>query len=139
MSEVSFSSGYVIYQRNPDENDTSDNVGNYALALADAVSNATIYFDANGEEFNGTFLDFVKNYVTTLGEDVSFAENRLEATSVIVQNLEDSRDSVSGVVVDEEVANMMLYNKSLSAASRLMTAMDEALDVIINKTGLVGR
>ena len=114
-------------------------MGNYALALADAVSNATIYFDANGEEFNGTFLDFVKNYVTTLGEDVSFAENRLEATSVIVQNLEDSRDSVSGVVVDEEVANMMLYNKSLSAASRLMTAMDEALDVIINKTGLVGR
>ncbi len=132
-------SGYIIYQRNPDENDTSDNVGNYALALADAVSNATIYFDANGEEFNGTFLDFVKNYVTTLGEDVSFAENRLEATNVIVQNLEDSRDSVSGVVVDEEVANMMLYNKSLSAASRLMTAMDEALDVIINKTGLVGR
>ena len=132
-------SGYVIYQRNPNENDTSDNVGNYALALADAVSNATIYFDANGEEFSGTFLDFVKNYVTTLGEDVNFAENRLEATNVIVQNLEDNRDSVSGVVVDEEVANMMLYNKSLTAASRLMTAMDEALDVIINKTGLVGR
>ncbi len=34
---------------------------------------------------------------------------------------------------------MMLYNKSLSAASRLMTAMDEALDTIINKTGMVGR
>ena len=48
-------------------------------------------------------------------------------------------DACSGVVVDEEVANMMLYNKSLNAASRLMTAMDEALDVIINKTGLVGR
>ena len=70
---------------------------------------------------------------------MNFAENRLEATNVIVQNLEDNRDSVSGVVVDEEVANMMLYNKSLTAASRLMTAMDEALDVIINKTGLVGR
>ena len=41
--------------------------------------------------------------------------------------------------VDEEVANVMLYQKSLSAASRLMTAMDEALDVLINKTGLVGR
>ena len=41
--------------------------------------------------------------------------------------------------MDEEVANVMLYQKSLSAASRLMTAMDEALDVLINKTGLVGR
>lgn len=54
-------------------------------------------------------------------------------------SLQDSRDQVSGVVVDEEVANVMLYQKSLSAASRLMTAMDEALDVLINKTGLVGR
>lgn len=135
----SVNSGYVIYQRNPEEHDTADNVGNYALALADAVTNATIFFDANGEEFNGTFLDFVKNYVTTLGEDVSFSENRLNATSTIQRTLEDNRDSVSGVVVDEEVANMMLYNKSLSAASRLMTAMDETLDTIINKTGMVGR
>ena len=41
--------------------------------------------------------------------------------------------------MDEEVANMMLYQKSLQAASRLMTTLDEALDVLINKTGLVGR
>ncbi len=132
-------SGYVIFQRNPDEHDTADNVGNYALALADAIANGTHRFEPNGAEFDGTFLDYVKNYVTTLGEDVSFTESRLTATTTIQQELEDGRDSVSGVVVDEEVANMMLYNKSLSAASRLMTAMDEALDTIINKTGLVGR
>ncbi len=132
-------SGYIIFQRNPEIHDTAENVSNYALALADAVGNGTLYFDANGEEFNGTLLDYVKNYASTLAEDVSFAENRYTATSNIQANLEDNRDSVSGVVVDEEVANMMLYNKSLNAASRLMTAMDEALDVIINKTGLVGR
>lgn len=132
-------SGYVIFQRNPDANDTADNVGNYALALADAITNSSHHFEPNGEEFDGTFLDYIKNYVTTLGEDTNFAENRLTATATIQQNLLDNRDSVSGVVVDEEVANMMLYNKSLSAASRLMTAMDEALDTIINKTGMVGR
>ncbi len=132
-------SGYVIFQRNPDEHDTADNVGNYALALADAITNSSHRFEPNGAEFDGTFLDYVKNYVTTLGEDTNFAEGRLTATSNIQRNLEDNRDSVSGVVVDEEVSNMMLYNKSLSAASRLMTAMDEALDTIINKTGMVGR
>lgn len=132
-------SGYIIYQRNPDVNDTADAVANYALALADAVANQTFQFSPNDEDFEGTFLDYVKNYTTTLAEDVSFAEARLTATTVIQQNLEDSRDSVSGVVVDEEVANMMLYNKSLSAASRLMTAMDEALETLINKTGVVGR
>ena len=96
-------------------------MGNYALALADAITNSSHRFEPNGASFDGTFLDYVKNYVT------------------IQRNLEDNRDSVSGVVVDEEVSNMMLYNKSLSAASRLMTAMDEALDTIINKTGMVGR
>jgi len=132
-------SGYIIFQRNPDANDTADSVANYALALADAISNSSHNFSPNGADFDGTLLDYVKNYVTTLGEDVSFSENRLTATTTIKNNLEDNRDSVSGVVVDEEVANMMLYNKSLSAASRLMTAMDEALDTIINKTGMVGR
>lgn len=137
--EWAINSGYIIYMRNPDVNDTADSVANYALALADAIANETFAFSPNGEDFNGTFLDYIKNYVTTLAEDASYAETRLTATSVIQQNLEDSRDSVSGVVVDEEVANMMLYNKSLSAASRLMTAMDEALETLINKTGVVGR
>ena len=53
-------------------------------------------------------------------------------------NLNDQRDSVAGVNVDEETANLMLYNKSLSAASRLMTTLDDALDVLINRTGRVG-
>lgn len=132
-------SGYVIYERNPDVNDTPENVSNYALALANSIGEGVHYFDANGIEFEGSFLDYVKNYAATLAEDVSYAENRLVATSNIQSTLEDNRDSVSGVVVDEEVANMMLYNKSMSAASRLMTAMDEAIDIIVNKTGLVGR
>lgn len=130
-------SGYIIYQKGDDN--AADNVGNYALALAQAISEGKHLFDSNHEEFRGSFLDYVKGYVSTLAEDVSFAQNRHTATATITESLEDSRDAVAGVVVDEEVANLMLYQKSLSAASRLMTAMDEALDVLINKTGLVGR
>ena len=129
--------GYLIYQRNDDS--TADNVSNYGLALYQAIADGTQYFNSNGEEFTGTFLDYIKGYVTTLAEDISYVDNRHVATSTIQSSLDDSRDEVSGVVVDEEVANVMLYQKTLSAASRLMTAMDEALDVIINKTGLVGR
>ena len=128
---------YIIFNRN--SNGDADNVGNYALALSQTLIDGTHGFDSNGEVYQGTFLDYVKGYVSTLAEDVSFADNRHTATSTVSNSLQDSRDEVSGVVVDEEVANVMLYQKSLSAASRLMTAMDEALDVLINKTGLVGR
>ena len=128
---------YIIFEKT--EGGDADNEGKYALALSQTLIDGTHGFDSNGEVFQGTFLDYVKGYVSTLAEDVSFAENRHTAASTVSNSLQDSRDQVSGVVVDEEVANVMLYQKSLSAASRLMTAMDEALDVLINKTGLVGR
>ena len=128
---------YIIFEKTEDGD--ADNEGKYALALSQTLIDGTHGFDSNGEVFQGTFLDYVKGYVSTLAEDVSFAENRHTAASTVSNSLQDSRDQVSGVVVDEEVANVMLYQKSLSAASRLMTAMDEALDVLINKTGLVGR
>ncbi len=90
------------------------------------------------EGFTGTFLDYFKTIGTTLGSDISFTTGREEAAGVMASNLDDQRDSVAGVNVDEETANMMLYNKSLSAASRLMTTLDDALDVLINRTGRVG-
>lgn len=128
---------YIIFRKAAGGN--ADNEGKYALALSQALIDGTHGFDSNGEVFQGTFLDYVKSYVSTLAEDVSFAQSRHTASATVSNSLQDSRDQVSGVVVDEEVANVMLYQKSLSAASRLMTAMDEALDVLINKTGLVGR
>ena len=103
-------SGYVIFQRNPDANDTADNVGNYALALADAITNSSHRFDSASRSltFSSCWLVWYRSSWICMA--------RLPAAT--------SSDS---------------YNKSLSAASRLMTAMDEALDTIINKTGMVGR
>ena len=61
-------------------------------------------------------------------------------TNVTVLNgIQDSRDSISGISLDEEAANMMTYVSAYNAASRLMTALDEVLNTLINNTGLVGR
>ena len=46
---------------------------------------------------------------------------------------------VSAVNQDEETQSMMIYNKAYQAISRVLTTMDEALDVLINRTGMVGR
>lgn len=90
-------------------------------------------------EFTGTMEDYVKFYNTTLGEDKTFNESRLSATSAITENLLDSIGQVSGVSMEEEGVEMVMYTKALNAVSRVMTALDEALDTLINKTGLVGR
>ncbi len=51
----------------------------------------------------------------------------------------DDRESRNGVSLDEEMLYLMEYQRMFEAASRVITAIDQALDVLINRTGLVGR
>ena len=57
----------------------------------------------------------------------------------VANDIANSRDSVSGVSMDEEGISILQYQKSYNAAARLMTALDEALETVINNMGLVGR
>lgn len=125
---------YVIYQ----EGDLSSQ---YLLTLANALDgeNAEHAFVSYGERFSGNFIDYVDDYVGILAEDISYQAGRYETSATIASDLNDRRDAVAGVVPDEEWSNVMMYSKSYQAASRLMTTLDEALDVLINKTGMVGR
>lgn len=50
-----------------------------------------------------------------------------------------AQQSVAGVDGDEETVNLLTYQTAYQAAARVITAVDEALDVLINRTGLVGR
>lgn len=97
--------------------------------------------EGNGdiEGFNGSFNDFIQQYSVNLAQDISFMQTRQSVSSSIVFDLEQRRDAISGVSLDEEGAEMMKYIKSFNAIARLMTTMDEALDIIINRLGTVGR
>ena len=49
------------------------------------------------------------------------------------------QQSQTGVDLDEETANLLTYQHAYQGAARVLTAIDEMLDVLINRTGLVGR
>ncbi|MNY41023.1 flagellar hook-associated protein FlgK [compost metagenome] len=53
--------------------------------------------------------------------------------------IDSNRQSVSGVSLDEEMSNLIKFQKAYSAAARFMTTIDETLDKIINGMGVVGR
>ncbi|MEM1485296.1 flagellar hook-associated protein FlgK [Oscillospiraceae bacterium PP1C4] len=126
-------SSYVIFRE-------GDKDSTYAIAMSKALTNdSQIAFTSAGERFTGTFSDFVKDYVGTYGTDKAFNDGRMNAAASIADSLLDRRDQISAVEPDEETTNMMLYQKSYQAIARLMTTLDEALDVLINRTGLVGR
>ena len=52
--------------------------------------------------------------------------------------VQDRRESVAGVSLDEEMGNLIRFQRAYQASSRAMSTMDEMLDVLINRTGRVG-
>ena len=100
----------------------------------------SIDFESNGIKFyTGSFHDCFANIENTLGIDAKSANTLLENQIAVLNQTSNSRDGVSGVQLDEEGMNLLHYNQSYNAAARLMTTLDEALDKLINGTGVVGR
>ncbi len=89
--------------------------------------------------FTGTFQEFFSHIGTTISAETAAAKTAASNKSTVVSGVAELRDSISAVSLDEETINMLMYQKSFNAASRLMTALDEALDRLINQTGVVGR
>jgi flagellar hook-associated protein 1 FlgK len=86
-----------------------------------------------------TFANYM-NHISTVHANDSYANQISLKTNVTVLNgIQNSRDSISGVSLDEEASNMMMYMSAYNAASRLMTTLDEALNTLISSTGVVGR
>ena len=86
----------------------------------------------------GSFEGYYRSFLGALASEVAHANEMTQSQYVLTDSLESQRVSVSGVSVDEEMTNMIRFQHAYSAAARTITAMDEALDVLINRTGRVG-
>lgn len=95
--------------------------------------------DNKSTALNATFAAYSRMLIGDINIDVRYQKEMAGMTGSILDSASMQRESLSGVSVNEETVNMIKYEKSFQAAARVMTAMDEALDVIINKMGIVGR
>lgn len=86
-----------------------------------------------------TLDEFYADIVSVLGADTARAQGLAETNDLLMSHLESMRQSVSGVNIDEEVTNLTQAQHAYSAAARVLTAIDEMLDLLINRTGMVGR
>lgn len=95
--------------------------------------------DATVDQSDMTIDKYVSYWENKLGQDISYTDSVFETYNSMAFSLANQRDSIMGVNMDEEGANMMQFQKWYNASARMMTALDEALDKIINGMGLVGR
>jgi flagellar hook-associated protein 1 FlgK len=80
-----------------------------------------------------------QSMIGRLAVSAQAADRRSQTQQDVVQQADDARLSVSGVNLDEELTNLVSEQRSYEAAARLLTTIDETLDVLINRTGVVGR
>lgn len=80
-----------------------------------------------------------RDVVTNLAVSAASANARVGAQGSVTSSLDDARTSSAGVDIDEEMVNMLTYQRAYEGASRMLTAVDQMLDQLINRTGLVGR
>ncbi|WP_027004969.1 flagellar hook-associated protein FlgK [Conexibacter woesei] len=76
--------------------------------------------------------------VQTIGSDVATATTNNTTANAVLGNVTAQRTSTSGVSMDEEMSNMIRFQRGYQAAARALTTMDDLLNQLINSTGRVG-
>lgn len=88
---------------------------------------------------SGTVQTNYQGWIGKLGVDGEQANRMKNNSDVLRQSVEERRQSVSSVSLDEEMMNMIKFQHAYNAAARQITVVDEMLDKIINGMGIVGR
>ncbi|WP_067508827.1 flagellar hook-associated protein FlgK [Actinoplanes sp. TFC3] len=77
--------------------------------------------------------------IADLGVNAQTSTRRSQIQANVTDQVDAAREAESGVNLDEEMTNLLTYQRGYEAASRVLTTIDSMLDQLINRTGLVGR
>jgi flagellar hook-associated protein 1 FlgK len=114
----------------------SSAAGDNTLALA-VAGLATHKFSTSGsDDIDGTFGDFLTNSVSQLGQALSTTNTKVTNQSTVENLVRTQRDSVSGVSLDEEMADLVKYQRAFQAASRVFNTVDDLLNTVVNQMGV---
>ena len=98
---------------------------------SNALRMATIKSEKSIGRF--TYEEFFKSIVSDLGISSQEAKKFLENQKILINNLEQRRQSTVGVSLDEEMAEMLKFQHGYNAAARYMKTVDQMIETVINK------
>lgn len=100
----------------------------------DTYNEATMKF--NESQDGQTFAETFNNIVTKNGISKQKADNMAAAQKVVLNNLENKNESMSGVNINEEMADVIRFQQGFQANTRVLSVIAEMLDTLVNKTGV---
>jgi flagellar hook-associated protein 1 FlgK len=118
----------------------SDTAGNLPAGANNAIALAQLQFVVQTIGASTTTLDgFYGQMVAKIGVDTDQATRLADVQQGVLDAAQSRRDSTSGVNLDEEMSDMVRFQKSYNSAARMITTLDDMLETIISRMGLVGR
>lgn len=124
------------------------------LTIAGSLSNSMVAASASGNAADGnhalamgglrsatgtsglTVVELVNAMQGTLGLEASHSANQRDLAAIVVNDANRTLADVSGVSTDEELTDMLRYQRAYEASARVITVVDELLDRLINGTGV---
>ncbi|WP_243290286.1 flagellar hook-associated protein FlgK [Bacillus sp. FJAT-47783] len=114
----------------------SGNMGDGSNAV-DLAEVKNMKFSINGDYT--TVQNYYEGMIGGMAVDAQEANRLAYNAQELAIAVDQRRQSVSAVSLDEEMTNMVQFQHAYNAAARMITMQDEILDRIINNMGLVGR
>jgi len=104
--------------------------GDNALNLADTIKSDELDFNNDGN-IEGTVMGKYESVISSLGVQGQRANQMVENQDTLVNQLENKRQSISGVSLDEEMANMIKYQQAYNASAKLISNANRMLDSLM--------
>ena len=105
------------------------------MAVAISRLATRTFSTAAGDAIDGTIGGCYSQTVSQLGQALATANSSTTDQSNIERLVRGQRDAVSGVSLDEEMADLTKYQRAFQAASRVFSVIDSLLDNVVNSLG----
>ncbi|HQE20944.1 MAG TPA: flagellar hook-associated protein FlgK [Thermosynergistes sp.] len=88
---------------------------------------------------SASFNEFYESFIAALGAQGQRTRTMADNQRALMNQIDAQRQSVMGVNIDEEMMDIIKFQQAFNAIARYVTTIDEMLDVIVNRMGIVGR
>lgn len=108
-------------------------------SIATAVANLAnqTFSTSGGDAIDGTFTDFYGNAVSSIGQALDTANANVTEQTNVQTIVSNQRASASGVSIDQEMSNLMTYQKAYQASAEVFQMVNSMLDYLVNDLGVV--
>jgi len=126
--KIAAASGIYDYINNIHE---SNGVGDNSIARKIAQLRDVTLLNKN----SATFQDVYSNLYANVGFDTSEAKQNEESHQLLVNQLDNYRESLVGVSIDEEMADLMKFQNNYAAAAKLITVANDSMKTLLSIVG----